>query len=111
MFEKSKQGAVDLIHGREPINKETAEDLSTLLESCLRTGQPRIVLNMERVPLLDGRGLELLCDFQQLCISRGGCIKLASPTSLCTDILDATGVSALFEVFDNVLTATGSFAR
>lgn len=111
MFEKSRQGAVDLIHGSAPLNKETVADLSSLLESCLTTGQPRIVLNMERVSLLDSRGLETLCDFQQLCISRGGCIKLASVPSLCLDILEATGVAAMFEMFDNVLTATGSFAR
>ncbi|MEQ9406116.1 MAG: STAS domain-containing protein [Fuerstiella sp.] len=111
MFEKSRQGAVDLIHGSAPINKETAEELSALLDGCLHSGQPRIVLNMERVSLLDGRGLELLCDVQQVCISRGGSMKLCAPTSLCADILDATGVAALFEIFDNVLTATGSFAR
>ena len=111
MFEKSRQGAVDLVHGDSPISKDTAEDLSVLLDSCLQAGQPRIVLNMERVSLLDGRGLELLCDFQRMCISRGGSMKLAAPTSLSIDILDATGVSSFFEVFDNVLTATGSFAR
>ncbi len=111
MFERSRQGAVDLIHGSDPITRETAEEFNAVLESCLTSGQPRIVLNMERIPLLDSHGLETLCDCQQSCISRGGCMKLASVPSLCLDILEATGVSAMFEVFDNVLMATGSFAR
>lgn len=111
MFEKSRQGAVDLIQGADPINKETVAELKSLLESCLRSGQPRIVLNMERVSLLDSRGLEALCDFQQMCIVRGGAMKMASVPTLCRDILETTGVAAMFEMFDNVLTATGSFAR
>ena len=111
MFEKTRQGAVDLIQGTAPLNRETAEELLPLLESCLDVGQPMIVLNLQRVSLLDGRGLEVLCEFHQKCMARGGSIKLAAPNSLCLDILEATGVATLFEIFDSVLTATGSFAR
>ena len=111
MFERTRQGAVDLIHGSNPITRETVDEFNAVLESCLTNGQPHIVLNMERIPLLDSCGLETLCDIQQMCISRGGCMKLASVPSLCLDILEATGVSAMFELSDNVLTATGSFAR
>lgn len=111
MFEQTRQGAVRLIQCGAAINREHAEEMAAALDQCLDQGQPRIVLNLQRVPLIDSRGLELLVDYQRDCIDRGGCIKLAAPTSLCQDILKATGVMSHFEVFENDLAAAGSFAQ
>lgn len=111
MFERTRQGAVDLIKGDEPIATQTLEDLIKLLDRCISQRQPRIVIDMTSIPLLDSRGMELLVDCQRQSIARGGSIKLAAPTPLCRDILKATNVIAMFDVFDNPLEAAGSFAR
>lgn len=111
MFERTRQGAVDLIRGDEPIIKQTLDDLIKLLDRCISQRQPRIVIDMTSIPLLDSRGMELLVDCQRQSIARGGSIKLAAPTPLCRDILKATNVIVMFDVFDNSLEAAGSFAR
>ena len=54
---------------------------------------------------------ELLLDALDSCGERGGTMRLAAPNSLCRDIFKVTGVSEQFEIFDNTVTAIGSFAR
>lgn len=111
MFERSKQGAVDVIAGDEPLNLESVDRVSRLLDQCIGQGQPRIVLDLGNVPLMDSAGLELLLEARRRCAARGGLIELAAPNPLCRDILHVTGLSAEFDIFDNVLNAVGSFAR
>lgn len=111
MFEHSRQGAVDLIKGDQPLAGSTLEEAASLLERCVSRPQPRVIFDLSSVPLVDSRGLELLVDSQRQSFARGGCVKLAAPTQLCRDILKATNVIALFDVFDDAISAAGSFAR
>lgn len=111
MFERTRTGAVYIVNGTDPINLQNANQLSTVLEECLSAGQPRVVLNLERIPLIDSAGLEMLLDFQDRCVERGGLLKLSAPTPLCRDILTVTDVIARFDVLPDSLTAVGSFAQ
>ena len=110
MFEVSRQGAVDVISGREPLNVETGGPLRELVKSSCLSGQPRVVINLQDIPLIDSAGLETLLDCRDECVHRMGVLQLAAPNRLCRDILRVTGVDAQFAVFDNVLSAVGSFA-
>ena len=110
MFEAGKKGAVDVITGCEPIIEENLEALAALLEECVGDGQPRIVVDLQQVPLLDSEGLELLVSFQERCQKRGGALALAAPISLCREILSVTGIEDLCEIHDDVTTAVRSFA-
>ncbi len=111
MFERVTQGAVDLIRGDEPINAEHVEELTALLQESAGRGQPFVVLDMEKVPLLDSAGLELLLDYRDSFQRLGGALKLSGPNPLCEDILSITGVGAGFEIFREPLSAVGSFVR
>jgi len=111
MFEQSKQGAVDVIRGELPLNYETAGALSEILEQCLAHGQPRVVFDMEHVPLLDSAGLELLVEVQENYQRRGGSLRLAMLNPLCREILEVTGVDRSLETFPDSSTAVGSFVQ
>ena len=111
MFDRTRQGAVDLIRGDQPLTLATFGEFFKVIDGCVNQRQPRIVLDMSGIPLIDSRGLEVLVDCQRHSISRGGSIKLASPSGLCRDILRATNVVAMFDVFDNSIAAAGSFAK
>jgi anti-anti-sigma factor len=110
MYELSQQGAVDVISGNKPLNIENVDAVRELLHRCTESGQPRIVLNLRSVPLIDSSGLELLLDARDRCQLRGGHLHLAAPSGLCGDILRVTGVDSRFEIFDDVMPAVGSFA-
>jgi anti-anti-sigma factor len=101
---------VFIITGEVPLNAEAADAAEQALDACLTQGPPRIVVNLQRTPLIDSRGLEILLDASARCGHRGGALVLAAPNTLCRDILRITGVEADFAVFDDVVTAVGSFA-
>lgn len=110
MFERGRTGAVDIVRGDDPINAPALKQLSAVLDECLVHGQPRLVLDLEKVPLIDSQGLELLLEYQERCLERGGAMKLAAPNALCHDILMVTDVGTRFDVFRDCVVAAGSFA-
>jgi anti-anti-sigma factor len=111
MFELHKQGAVKVVVGHQPLNADTVADAGRVCDEALSQGQPRLVFDMQGVPLIDSAGLELLLDVRDRCAQRGGAMHLAGPTVLCRDILSATRVAGEFALFDDVLSAVGSFAQ
>ena len=111
MFKRTKQGAITVITGGAPSTTENREVLSDVLETCLGEGQPRAVLDLQEVALIDSAGLELLLDVQENFEQRAGTLKLAAPNSLCRDILSVTGVGNQFEIYREVKSAVGSFLQ
>ncbi len=111
MFERMRQGAVDIVLGDLPLNVENAEQLRELLAGCRAGGQPFVVLDMSLIPLIDGAGLELLLDYRDEFEALGGAFKLAAPNPLCREVFFVTGVGDSVEVFPDVLSAVGSFVR
>jgi anti-anti-sigma factor len=111
MFSRSTQGAVEMVTGDDPINFDHVSEVQALLEECGSRGQPRVVLDFDRVPLLDSAGLELLLDVQEQFHERGGALKLAGRNALCREILAVTGVGRHFEIFNEASSAVASFVQ
>jgi anti-anti-sigma factor len=111
MFERTKQGAVDVVSGDDPLSADFVPRVRQLLDECCGRGQPRAVLDLENVPLVDSAGLEMLLDLQEDFQRRGGALKLAVRNTLCREILSVTGVGAHFEIFSEAASAVGSFVQ
>jgi len=111
MFQMSKQGAVDVISGDDPLISEHLDEVAKLIDACQAQGQPRVVFDLKHVPLIDSAGLELLLDARDQCVQRGGLLQLAAPSQLCRDILSVTDADSQFMLFEDVISAVGSFAR
>lgn len=109
MFEQKRQGAIDVIGGGDRISGEHVAELATVIESCLQRGQPRLVLDLQGIALVDSAGLELLLDSHDECQRKGGAMKLANPGVLCSEVLKVTGVGTRFEVFGDTGSAIRSF--
>lgn len=111
MFTLHKQGAVKVLVGTQPLNLQNVPAAAQVCDEALSQGQPRLVCDLQRVPLIDSAGVELLLDLHERCLRRGGALHLAGPTPLCRDILLATHVLSHFTIFDDKLSAVGSFAQ
>ncbi len=111
MFERIRQGAVDVIRGDSPINGEHVERVGRLLAECLAESQPYVVFDLDNVPLIDSAGLELILDFSEEFRDLGGALKLAGASPLVQEILSVSGLRGRIEVFRESLAAAGSFAR
>lgn len=109
MFLHKRQGAIDVIGGNDRISGEHVSELATVLGDCLRHGQPRIVLDLQGVALMDSAGLVLLLDTLEACQRMGGTMKLANPGTLCNEVLKVTGIGGRFEVFGDTGSAIRSF--
>lgn len=111
MFQASKQGAVYVVSGTLSLNAENLALAREAFEECIGKGQPRLVMHLEGIPLIDSVGLELLLDVRDRCLQRGGALQLAAPNPLCRDILRATDLVSQFAIFDDVNSAVGSFSQ
>lgn len=111
MFQVSKQGAVQVLSGDQPLTNENARDVGSLVEESLGRNESRVVFDCRNVAFLDSAGLELLLTLREKCLQAGGSLQIASPGALCQDILVATGVAEQFAIFDDLATAIGSYSR
>ena len=111
MFKIKKQGAVDILTGDEILNEETVDEIASVIDDCMNQGQPQIIFDLKKIPLINSKGLEFLLDTQDLCTRKGGAFKLAAPNALCNDILKITGIVEQFELFDDAISAAGSFVQ
>ena len=111
MFKRETLGTIDVVVGESALISEHLGLLSSLLEECLESGQPRAVLDMRGAPLIDSAGLELLLDAQDEFRRRGGVLKLAAVSPLCSEVLSISGVEDRFEIHADVNAAVGSFVQ
>jgi anti-anti-sigma factor len=111
MYTCKRSGAVDIVSGTSPLIQEHRAAFQKSIDSCIGNGQPRVVLDLSAVPLMDSLGLDALLDARDRCQSLGGSFVLARPNALCRDILRINGIDREINVYDDVVKALGSFAR
>jgi anti-sigma B factor antagonist len=100
-----------MIQGEVPLNGDYVAAAAHCCEPLCSTGQPKLVFDLSGIPLINSAGLELLLDVRDRCAARGGALVLAAPTPLCREILAATGLLGGIAVFDDAVSAAGSFAQ
>lgn len=111
MVESFRQGAVDVIRPADRLNKPQVDILRPVVDEVVKRGQPKLVIDLLNVPLIDSDGLEFLLDTRDACLRRGGECKLSGASPLCCDILRVSGLDEEMEMQDDVVAAAGSFAR
>lgn len=110
MFNVERNGAVEVLTGDGPVTGESLDSLRTLWKIQVHGVPPRVVFDMSKVPLIDSRGLDWLCDTHDECSIRGGRLLLAAPTALCGEILHVTGVDRYCRIVADVQSGIGSFS-
>jgi anti-sigma B factor antagonist len=111
MFERRKQGTINVITGHSSLSQANVDKFAATAEEVLARGVPRTVLDMQSVRLIDSAGLEMLLDTQDMYRDRGGALKLAAPNALCVEIFKVTDTAKEFELFESVNAAVSSFMR
>ena len=109
-FSFSQQGAVNVVQIEGAMTTCDLKPLAEALRSKSECGQPRLLMDLSADPTVDSATLEMLVETQETCRRRNGVLKLTGLNSLCREVLAVTGLERRFELFDNLLTALGSFA-
>jgi anti-sigma B factor antagonist len=106
-----KRSQIPVVQLRGQLRLGPAVDgLQQTFEEVLGDGDPRIVLNLAEVSMIDSSGIGLLMRFLAFTKQRGGNLKLVQPSKFAVQTLRMVGVLNLFEIFDDDDQAVGSFA-
>ena len=86
---RSHSGAATYLTPPGPITAATVAALGEAVQSCIGAGRTSVVLDLHRVTLIDGKGIEALLEANAQLGARGGKLQLANPGPLARDILIA----------------------
>jgi anti-anti-sigma factor len=103
-----KRCAVIEVSGR--IDSATAPQLAGVLDDFTDEGQHNLVLDMGDVDFISSAGLRVLINTQKTCqrLNRGELVLANVPEPI-YEAFDLAGFIALFDFYDEVVDAVGSF--
>ena len=96
---ENKLGLISIISLVGQLIKDNLNELETSLDNHLNIGDLRVLIDLREVTLIDSAGLELLWDALMKFRKIGGALKLANPNDLIMDVLIATKMNNIFEIF------------
>ena len=100
----------DVVEVSGRIDSRTAPQLSDAVSKIIDAGRFRIVLDLEETNFVSSAGLRVFLDAQKTCKrwNRGHVVLCSVPDQI-HNALDMVGFLPLFEIFDDLTEAVGSF--
>ena len=90
---RSNLGAITYLAPSDSLSTESARSaLAETLTSCIASNRLQLVLNFERVQLVDGKALEVMLDAHVQLAQRGGGLRFVNFSPLLKDIFVANGL-------------------
>ena len=80
------------------------------MNEALTAAEPRLVVNLVEVPMIDSSGVGVLVKALTSAKQRGGMVNLVNPSKFAVQTLRLVGVLSLFGVFDEEESAINSFS-
>lgn len=108
-IERQQIGTVEVLSPNGALVDEDAQGFCKCLMEAVRSPNPRVIVSMSEVPMMDSMALEGLLDATEDLAERAMRLKLVNVTPPCREILELTGLSAKFRFFQNVSDAVKSF--
>jgi anti-sigma B factor antagonist len=100
----------DLIKAIGRINSQTAPQLEDAFEALQSQDRHNFVFDMSQVDFISSAGLRVMIHVQKTCKEGDrGKLVLASVPARVYETLDLAGFVSLFEIYDTVVQAVGSF--
>jgi len=100
----------DLVKAKGRVDSYTAPQLAEAFNNLMDAGHHKIAFDMSELDFLSSAGLRVLINTQKTCkrYNRGELILVSIPENIYA-ALDLAGFIPLFKIFDDVLSAVGSF--
>jgi anti-sigma B factor antagonist len=104
-----KQVDVVAVSGR--VDTNTAPKLDQALKGLIENGRYKLVLDLSGVEYMSSAGLRAMvsCLREVKKGVRMGDLRLANPSERVADVLDLAGLDEVFEIYEDVIGAVGSF--
>lgn len=108
-IEHQRVGSVDVLKPVGALVEDDSEQFGRMLMTRLRVPNPRVVLAMSEVAYMDSAALELLLDGADEAVDRAVSLKMADVPATCREILELTGLTGRFQIFEDVEDAVRSY--
>jgi anti-anti-sigma factor len=100
---------VDLISVEGRVDSNTSPELEKVLEERMDNGRYNLVLELSGVSYMSSAGLRALVSALRTCKKKGGNVVVATPSERVSEVLSLAGLDVLFDSYDDVTVAVGSF--
>ena len=100
---------VDLVVVSGRVDSSTSTELDDVLQNRLDEGRSNLVLDLSDVHYMSSSGLRSLVSALRESKKKGGDVRIASPSERVREVLGLAGLDSLFESYDDVTAAVGSF--
>ena len=108
-IQSQKNGAVTIVRPDGALVGPDADALKAALVDQVAASLGRVVLNLEAVPFIDSRGLEILVEITEELSASGQVLKLCAANKTLREVLELTELAPLFEHYEDANGATRSF--
>lgn len=108
-IDQQRQGAVTVVKPQGPLTEQDAPVLRGRLREVLAESLGRFVLDASAIPFVDSAGLEALVDAGEDMTKSGLSLKLCAVPETLSQVLTLTGLSDLFEQYEDANSAIRSF--
>ena len=89
--------------------KEEAETFKGILLNQINDGNTKLLIDLERCIFVDSTFLSALIVAQKAAMKDGGSLKILSPKNDVAEVLEATGMHRVFDIFSGIEEALASF--
>lgn len=106
---EQRHGAVTVLRPVGPLLQAEVDGFRAHLERALTASLGRFVLDASGIPFVDSAGLEALADAGQSVGDSGQVLKLCGANDTVREVLDLTGLTSMFDHYEDVESATRSY--
>jgi anti-anti-sigma factor len=100
---------VDLIEVGGRVDSSTAIELGAVLSDRMGVGNNNLVVDLSGVEYMSSAGLRELVAGLKKAKTAGGDLRLCAVSERVGEILQLAGLDAIFQIFDDQVSAVGSF--
>lgn len=91
-----RDGDVPVVKVAGELDMSTAPDLSDALDELVE--EPKVVVDLEKLEFIDSTGLAALLGAHKAMKQHGGTLELRSPQPMVVNVVETTGLDAVFEI-------------
>ena len=91
--------------------REQAEEFKLILLKHIDDSNIKLIVDLHQCVFVDSTFLSTLLIVLKATIKKGGNLKLASPKHDVAEVLEATGMNRVFDVYSNISDAISSFKK
>jgi anti-sigma B factor antagonist len=106
---EQKLGNVNVLSLSGRLDAYSATEVEKKLDSLIEAGQPRLVIDLEKLEYISSSGLRVFLATLKKAKKQQGDIKLACMKPFIKEVFDIAGFSQLFNIFDTRDAAVSSF--